>query len=203
MGFYRARLEGICHLLSKNSISLLRPEFLAAASIHLASIHLLSQNSIPFTGELARIFFFSFFWHQVRTSSDGDLRPKNWNSFFLFPLRKRALLPALEFWPTIWPLSSSSTSPSHAIHSGYYTDLSIPFSVQLGQSVGSSWLSFWPGFLTSFNRQAKELTYIPIPLLTVNLWGLLIQTRRGRRNWSYLSPLSGRPRDNVKIRIGI
>ena len=63
------------------------------------------------------------------------------------------------------------------------------------QSVGSSWLSFWPGFVTSFNRQPEELTYIPMPLLTVNLWGLLIQTRKGRGNWSYLSPLSGRPHD--------
>ena len=36
-----------------------------------------------------------------------------------------------------------------------------------------------------------------IPLLTVNLWGLLIQTRRSRGNWSYRSPLRGRPRDTL------
>ena len=64
------------------------------------------------------------------------------------------------------------------------------------QSVGSPWLSFWPGFVTSFNRQAEELIFIPIPPLTVNLWGLLIQTQRGRGNWSYLASLSGIPRDN-------
>ena len=68
------------------------------------------------------------FWHRVSTSFHGDLRPKNWNSFSLFPLTKRALLPALGFWPIIWPLSSSSTSSCHAIDSGYNTDLCIPFS---------------------------------------------------------------------------
>ena len=29
------------------------------------------------------------------------------------------------------------------------------------QSVSSSWLSFWSGFVTSFNRHVGELTYIP------------------------------------------
>ena len=76
------------------------------------------------------------------------------------------------------------------------TSVSPSLSIR-SQNVGSSWLSFWPGFVTSFNRQAEELTFIPIPLLTVNLWGLLIQTRRSRENWSYISPLRGRPRDTL------
>ena len=59
------------------------------------------------------------------------------------------------------------------------------------QSVDISLLSFWPGFVTSFNRLTEELTYI----LYSSFNGLLIQTRRGRGNWSYLSPLSGRLRD--------
>ena len=113
--------------------------------------YLLVQNSFHFSPE---------FWHESRMSFHDDLCPKNWYSLSLFPLMKRVLLPALGFWPIIWPLSSSSLCL--AIRSGYYTDLcmSPSPSMQL-QSVSSSWLSFWPEFVASFNRQAEELTYIP------------------------------------------
>ena len=62
------------------------------------------------------------------------------------------------------------------------------------QSVDISWLSFWPGFVTSFNRQSEELIYIPYSSFNGQSLGP-VKTRRGRENWSYLAPLSGRPRD--------
>ena len=83
-----------------------------------AIYHLLS-NSVP----LLR----PEFWHQIGTSFHGYLRPKNWNFFPISSDEKgttsgfRVLANHLS--------SSSSTSPCHAIHSGYYTDLCIPFSV--------------------------------------------------------------------------
>ena len=52
------------------------------------------------------------------------------------------------------------------------------------QSVNISWLSFWPGFVTSAERNWP--TFL-IPLLTVNLWGLSIQTRRCRGKFLFLS----------------
>ena len=51
------------------------------------------------------------------------------------------------------------------------------------QSVNISWLSFWPGLVTS---AARNWPTFLIPLLTVSLWGLLIQTWRGRGNFLFL-----------------
>ena len=69
---------------------------------------------------------------------------------------KRVLLPALGFWPIIWPLSFSS--PCHAIHSGYYTDLYVPFSIHLVTECKHV-LAFILTWICYFNH--KELTYIP------------------------------------------
>ena len=83
----------------------------------------------------------------IRSSQDVLSRwppSKKWNSLSLVPLTKRVLLPVLRLWPIIWLLSSSSTSPCHAIHSGYYNDLYIPFSVQptWGYGVRIAWPRF-------------------------------------------------------------
>ena len=158
--FFKLREKASVNFLSKNSISLLFSEFLATASIHLVT----PTAVLKLTSFHGRVW--PEFWHQINTSFHGDFHPKNWNSFSLFPLMKRALLPALGFWPIIWPLSSSSTSPCHAIHSGYYTDLCIPFSVQptWGYGVQIAWpisnlgsllhstgrLRSWPTFLFLF-----------------------------------------------------
>ena len=117
-----------------------------------------------------------FVWHQVNTPSHGDLRPKNWISFSLFPLTKRSLLPALGFWPIIWLFSLP-----HPVIRFIRATIMIPISPSLSNRLG-----LW---------SADSLTYILIYLLTVTLWGLLIQTGRGRENCSYLSRLSGRLRD--------
>ena len=122
----------------------------------------------------------SFFWHQISTSSHGDLHPKNWNSFSLFPLTKRALLPALGFWPIIWPLSSSSTFPCHAIHSGYYTDLCITFSVHPVTECRQL-LAFILTWIRYFVQQAdRGVDLHSYSSFNGQLWGLLIQTQRGR-----------------------
>ena len=81
------------------------------------------------------------------------------NSLSLFPPTKRVLLPALGFWPIIWLLS-----PPHLVMLSFRATILTTMSPSpstRSQSVVGSWLSFWPGFVTSFNRQAEELTYIP------------------------------------------
>ena len=177
------------NFLSENSAPLI-PGVSATVSIHLVTPTAVLKVT-SFHGRAC-----AEFWHQINTSSHGDLRPKNWHTFSLFDEK-----------------GTTSGIRVLANHLASFSFLHLPLSCySLGllywplypllcptrsQSVGSSWLSFWPGFVAPFNRQTEELTYIPIPLLTVNLWGLLIQTRRGRGNWSYLSPLSGRPRVNI------
>ena len=128
---------------------LLFPGVSATVSIHLVTpTVVLKLGSVSSPGV----------WHQI-TCPLTAISVLKLNSLFLFPLTKRVLLPALGFWPIIWPLSSSS--PCQAIRSGYYTDFCMsPFPSTRLQSVSSSWLSFWPGFVASFNRQAEELTYI-------------------------------------------
>ena len=93
------------------------------------------------------------FWDQINTSFHGYLCPKNWNSFSLFPLTKRVLLPTLRLQPVLWFLSSSSTC--YAIHSGYYNDLYIPFSVQptWGYRMQIAWPLF-PTWIRYFVQQA-------------------------------------------------
>ena len=77
---------------------------------------------------------------------------------FLFPLTKRILLPALGFWLIIWPLSSSFTSPFHAIHLGYYTDLYVPFSIH-PVTACKHLLAFIMTLICYFGRE--KLTHIP------------------------------------------
>ena len=111
------------NFMSKNSA----PLFPGVSAI--ASTYLVTPTAVPeltsFHGRASPEF-----WHQISTSLHSNLRPKTWNSLSLVPLTKRVLFLALRIRPIIWLLSSSSTSPSHAIHSGYYNDLYIPFSVQ-------------------------------------------------------------------------
>ena len=66
--------------------------------------------------------------HLVTPIAVQELSEKK--SFFQFSLTKRTSFSALGLWPIIWLLSYSSPSPYHAIHSSYYNDLYIPFSVQ-------------------------------------------------------------------------
>ena len=132
------------------------------------------------------------FWHPIRTFFTATSVLKTEILFPYFLWRKG------HYFRLIWPLRLPPPPLVMLfIRATILTSVSPSLSIR-SQSVSSSWLSFWPGFVTSFNRQAEELTCIPIPLLTVNLRGLLIQTRRGRWNCSYLSPLSGRPHDNMK-----
>ena len=97
-----------CYLLSKDSVPLF-PRSLA--NLAWISCQCLSKNWRFFLrASEPRVF-----WHQVSTSFHDDLRPKNWKSFFQFPLTKRLrpiiwLLPP----PPLPPSSSSSTSSGHA-----------------------------------------------------------------------------------------
>ena len=134
--------------------------------------------------------------HLVMPTAVSELTEKNPFSNFLW---RRGPL----FW-----LSASSQSfglflppPSPPVMLFIWATIMTSISPSLSnrlQSAGSPRPSFWPGFVTSFNRQAKELTFIPIPPLTVNLWGPLIQTQKGRGNWSYLSPLKSITSDTIK-----
>ena len=55
------------------------------------------------------------------------------------------------------------------------------------QSVNISWLSFWPGFVTSFNRQADELIYIPYSSFNGQSLGLVNSNTEG--SGKLISPL--------------
>ena len=111
-----------------------------------ASTHLVTTTPVPefnsFHGRSSPEF-----WHRISTSFHDDLRPKNWNFLSQVPLTKRVLLSALRLRPVIWLLSSSSTSPCYVIHSGYYNDLYIPFSVQPTWGCGVQ--IAWPLFPTA------------------------------------------------------
>ena len=141
MVFCRIWREGTGYLLSKILSALLR----SFGDSFNTSCHANCCPKTPFS--FHRLGTRELFWHQVSTFSHGDLRPKNWNSLSLVPLTKRVLLPALRLRPVIWLLSSSSTSPCHAIHSGYYNDLYIPFSVQPTWGYGVQ--IAWPRFPTT------------------------------------------------------
>ena len=117
-GFCGAWLEGTGYFLVQDSFRS-SPEFRRQFQ-YILSRQLLSWNSDP----LLRPEFC------IRSHVLSRRPPsKKLNSLSRFPLTKRALLPVLWFWPIIWPLSSSSTSLCHAIHSDYYTDLYVPFSI--------------------------------------------------------------------------
>ena len=65
------------------------------------------------------------------------------------------------------------------------TSISPSLSNQLGLWSADSLTYILTGFVTLGTRNWP----VPIPLLTVNLWGQLIQTRRDRGKWSYLVTL--------------
>ena len=113
----------------------------------------------------------------------------NWKALSLFPLTKRVLLLALRLRPIIWLLHPPPPHPVMLLN-----DLHS-FSVHRSWSAGSPYL-FILTWIRYFIQQAgcEELTFIHIPLLTVNLWGQLVLTQKGRGNWSYFSSLSGIPR---------
>ena len=148
----------LVNFLSENSFRT-SPEFRRQFQ-YILSRQLLSKNLIPFTGELAR----SFGIRSTRPITATSVRKTK----FVIPISSdekgttsgfRVLPNHLDFLHL--PLSCYSFGL-------LYWPLYPLLCPTLSQSVGSSWLSFWPGFVTSFNRQAEELTYIPIPLLTVN-----------------------------------
>ena len=104
------------------------------------------------------------------------------NSLFLFPLTKKATS-VLGFWPIIWPLSPSS--PCQVIHSGYCTDLcpsSLSTRVRLRSTDSLTYILY---FLQQVGRGVD--LHSSFLLLTVSLWGLLIQTQKGRGNFLFVS----------------
>ena len=112
------------------------------------------------------------------------------------------LLPTLGVWPIIWPLSSSS--PCQAIHSDYYTDLYVPFSIQAVTECKQLLvfiLTWIPNFLQQACREVDP-TFL-IPLLNGQSLGPVNSNTEGVGEISYFSPLSGRPRDNIYIYIYI
>ena len=120
--FCRIWQEGTGYLLSKILSALPR----SFSNSFNTSCH---ANCCPKTESFSRASLPGVFWHQISTSSHGDLPPENWYSLSLVPLTKRVLLPALRLRPIIWRLSSSSTPlPCYSFRLLY--DLYIPFSVQ-------------------------------------------------------------------------
>ena len=76
--------------------------------------------------------------------------------FFSISSEKRLLLPALGCWPIIWPISSSS--PGYTIHSDYYTDLYVPFSIHPVGDMECRYFDLHSNWIRYFGRE--ELTYI-------------------------------------------
>ena len=107
----------------------------------------------------------------------------NWKSFSQFPLSKRTYFSALRLWPIICPLSSSSSSSTSSGHAAQWPAFPSPFtrSQVMECRQPSAFILTW---IRYFVQQAgrEELTFIHIPLLTVNLWGLLVQTPKGKGN---------------------
>ena len=101
---------------------------------------------------------------------------KKLNSLFLFSLTKRVLLPALGFWPIIWPLSSSS--PYQTIHFGYYTDLYVPFSIHPVTEC-KHLLAFILTWICYFGRE--EMTYIPYSSFN----GQSLRPVNSQHGWGY------------------
>ena len=98
---YLAWLESICYLLSKNSAPLLFPGVFGYSFNTSCHADYCFRTSISFH----RLGTREFVWHQVSTSSHGDLS--------LFPLTKRAILPALRLRPIIWLLPPHP--PPHSV----------------------------------------------------------------------------------------
>ena len=98
--FFRIWWEGTCYLLSKILLRSSPPPERAGNRPLYLQTEFFSRASEP-----------GVFWHQISTSSHGDLRPKNWNSLSLFPLTKRVLLPALRLRPIIWLLPPPPPDP--------------------------------------------------------------------------------------------
>ena len=97
--------------------------------------------------------FFRFFTrslgHSVHTSCHPSCYPK---TDFLIPISadEKGATSALEYWPIIWPLSSSFTLSGNSFGLLY---VHIPPSLSIqAQSANICWLSFWPGFVTSAAR---------------------------------------------------
>ena len=78
VGFYGARFEGVCYLLSKSSILLLHPEFLAMVSTHFVTpTAVLKLNS----------FFLISTDEKGATSVFRVLANQSASFFFLYPVR--------------------------------------------------------------------------------------------------------------------
>ena len=150
-GFYTAWLESICYLLVQDSFRF-SPEFRRQFQ-YILSRQLLSWNpALLLQPEFG-----------IRSpSSHGNLCPKNWFPYSYFRWRKgcyfrfRVLANHLASFFFLHPVRRFIRTTICA-----YT----PFFIHPVTECNISWLSFWPGFVTS----AARPTFF-IPLLTVSLW---------------------------------
>ena len=173
------------------------PGVSATVSIHLVTPTAVLKLPFLFTGLVPG----SYFGIRSARPLTATSVLKNWNSFSPFPLTKRALLPALGFWPIIWPLSSPFTSPCHAIHSGNDTDLCILFSVQLVTECRQL-LAFILTWIRYFVQQAgRGVDLHSYSSFNGQSLGPVNSNTEGWGNWFYLSPLSGRPRDSTYAKL--
>ena len=79
-----------------------------------------------------------------------DISLQNWYSLPLFPLTEEGATSALEFWPIVSPLSSSSP--------GRFFRTTISFT--RSQNANILRLSFWPGFVTSTARNWPRFLFL-------------------------------------------
>ena len=103
------------------------------------------------------------FWHEIRPSVHGDLRPLNWFLSFYFRWRMKKATSVFRVWPIIRPLSPSFTLSGDSFGLLY---VPIPPSLSIqSQNANICWFSFWPGFVTS---AARNWPTVLIRLLTVH-----------------------------------
>ena len=153
-GFYTAWLEGIGYLLVQES-------FRFSSELWRQFQYILSRQLLSWNPALLLRPEFG-----IRSpSSHGDLCPQNWFLSFYFRWRKKKLIPFLGLWPLIRLLSLST--PCQAISFRLLYVPYTPFFIHPVTECNISWLSFWPGFVTSV---AMNRPIFLIPLLTVSLW---------------------------------
>ena len=111
------------------------------------------------------------------------------SSFFKFISsdEKRASS-ALGFWPITWHISSSSFASTTPVMLFLRATIPTYANPPLCQPTWVYGVQVaWPWFISSFNRPAEVDLHSLFLLLTVSLWGLLIQTQKGRGNLLFLS----------------
>ena len=115
--------------------------------------------------------------------------------FFLFPLRKRVLLPCLGFQPIIRPLSPSFTLTGDFFGLLYWPQY-IPFFIHRVTEC-KHLLAFILTWICYFGRE--ELNYSSYSSFNSQSLAACLFKQGSVGEISYFSPLSGRPRDNIYI----